>query len=283
MSQVQPSAIRQLVALHLLLALAPLGMGVIPISYWTLPLAWCLESMPISQVMLLSIWVGMIKTRRLFLKLILAGSGATFLAFWLAWAQVLIAAWAPFEAFGPAFLNFVCVLLVLLAVTSLVLAGASRLIGMILIPQDSDTPPAEPQYRFSLFTLLAFATATAVLLGLVRISRVNTASFGTAATFMEFTLGAVVYSLNTLVAVWAALGPGHVGRRLGVVFLLSVVLGYCFAIGTYSSFSTEPWWLFVSFPLVIIVPTAIVALTLLYLRGLGFRLIPPQPDVSQDE
>ena len=280
MSQVQPSTIRQLFAMHLLLALAPLGLGVMPINYWTLPIAWSLGSVPFSQIMLLSIWVGMTKSRRPIIKFVLAASWGIFLALVLAWPQVLMTAGAQFREFESAFLNFLCVLLILLAFTSSLLASATRLTGTIDISQETEFPPVVSRFRFSLLALLAFATAIALLFGLVRISRANIATAGLAATIMEFTLGAVVFSLNTLVAVWATMGPRHVGRRLGVLFLVSVMLGGSFAIGTYSSYSTEPWWLIVSFPLVIIVPMAIVALTLLSLRRLGFRLVPPKPRVS---
>jgi hypothetical protein len=269
-------------AVHLLLAMVPLGMGFMPIDYRTLPIVLGLASIPFSQIMLLSIWVGMIATGKLLQKAFITAIAGAFLACWCAWGEVMMSTDASVGATVSVFLRIFCVFLLLLAILSAVMAGMSRLVGTIRLPHSSDLPLAEPRFRFSLFTLLAVATTSALILGLVRASRDTVGSQDIMASVVELTLGAIIFALNTLVAIWATLGSGHVGRRLCLVFFVSVLLGFSFAIGTGMSSFGEPWWLFLSFPLVVIVPTTIVALSLLYLRRLGFRLVPPQISVRAD-
>lgn len=166
------------------------------------------------------------------------------------------------------------VMLGIVAVLSAVMAGTSRLLGTIRFTKDTDLPSTEPRFHYSLFALLAVSTATALVLGLVRMSRVEIAS--DQSQTVSILLAIVVFALNMLAIIWATLGAGHVKRRLSGVFVIAILLGLSMAIAVGNSPYSQPWWLFISTSLIVLVPTSITALTLLYLRRLGFRLIAPQ-------
>jgi hypothetical protein len=216
----------------------------------------------------------MMPTGKYLYKLFSATMATAFLAVWHAAAQVLM---APSQTFAVAVLDYLqnFVMIGLLAtLLSLALFGVSRLIGTIRPPEEGDLPLAEPRFHFSLLALLAIATSLAVLLGLVRITRTTVRSGGEGEGAADYLLVIVVYGLNTLATLWATLGPGHVWRRLGVVLFVSVLLGLCFAVAMGNSPEMGGWWFFLSHSVVVVVPSVIVALTLLYLRRLGFRWIP---------
>jgi hypothetical protein len=143
-------------------------------------------------------------------------------------------------------------------------------------------PVAEPRFHFSLLTLLAISTVLALLLGLVRMSRMREPAEMETEHVVDYLLALVIYGLNTLATIWATLGLGRVKRRLSLVLFIAVMLGFSFAIGVGNSPLSEPWWLFISLPVVVVLPTTIVALSLLYLRRLGFRLVPPQTSARAD-
>ncbi len=274
MSHVQPSAIHRLVAVHLVLAMVPLSISFVTIDMRTLPIVWALAAVTFAQIMLLAIWVGMVAAGNVLYKVLAATIAAAYLGIWQATAQVLMSTELSNAAAVSAYVHNTSIILVLTALLTLALFGVRRLIGTIRFVKDDDFPKAEPRFHFSLLTLLAFSTVLALLLGLVRLSRMTEPAELEAERLVDYLLAVVVYGLNTLATIWATLGPGHVKRRLCVVFFVAVLLGFSFAIGAGNSPTSEPWWLFLSFPVVVVLPTGIVALTLLYLRSLGYRLIP---------
>ena len=264
--------------MHLVLAIVPLAMAFVPFDMRTLPIVWALAAITFAQIMLLAIWAGMMPSGKVLHKLFAAILAAAFIAIWQAAAQVLMSTQKSLAAVVSAYMQNTSMILVLLALLSLALFGVSRLMGTIRFLQNEDLHVAEPRFRFSLLTLLAIATAMALLLGLVRIARMDVRSPGEGEGVVDYLLVVVLYGLNTLTTIWATLGQGHVWRRLGVVFLVSFLLGLSFAIAAGHSPYLGTWWFFLSPSVVVIVPTVIVVLSLLYLRRLGFRLVPPRTE-----
>ncbi len=273
-----PTALKVLVSAHLVLAVAPLGGAFLPFDIRTLPIIWVLASIPISQVMLLSTWLGMAEGKIL-RKLAAAAVAISFLSIWLVLGQGLMSTEVTLNLILSAYWKSLGMLLVFLAILSAVMAGASRLAGVIRFANDANLLSAETRFKYSLFALLTVTTAAALILGLVRVSRANIADDGMVA---QTALGIVVFVTNMLATIWATLGTGHVVRRLLAVYFVSIVLGISLAIGSGNSLETGPWWLFASMSLIVVVPTTIVAVTLLVLRAQGYRLLPisavPSPE-----
>ena len=274
MTSTQRSEIRGLIAVHLVLATAPLGAELLgdfnDLRMW--PFMWALDSIPFSQIMLLSIWVGMAATPRRWPKILLAILTTAFIMVWMTSGEVLRST-EPLVSMVSLYFQNLAIMLGIVAVLSAVMVGTSRLVGTIRFTKDTDLPSTEPRFHYSLFALLAVSTAAALVLGLVRMSRVEIAS--DQSQTVSWLLLIVVFALNMFAIIWAALGAGHVKRRLLVVFLVSIILGFSMTVGAGNSPFLEPWWLFASGSLIVVVPTAIVACTLLWMRRLGFRLIPP--------
>ncbi len=154
--------------------------------------------------------------------------------------------------------------------------------GTIRFTKDTDLPSTEPRFHYSLFALLAVSTATALVLGLVRMSRAEIAS-DLSQTVVYTLLVIVVFALNMLAIIWATLGKGHVKPRLLAVFLVSIILGFSISVSASQSPFSEPWWLFFFGPLIVVIPTAIVACTLLWMRRIGFRLVAPRAEPESDK
>ncbi len=265
-------AISILVAVHLLLAILPLGIAFIPFDSQMLPLMWALSSLPFSQLMLLSMWLGM-TPGKLFPKAILASLAVSYLVIWPAAGSVLMSSEASVASFFPEYLRIVLSVLPMLAILSVVMVSASFLVGSICYRKDRDRLLMNPRIQFSLFAILALCTIICVLLGLVRLSRENSASENSPIVVVQMLLVVVVFALNLLATIWATLGTGRVMYRLAIVYVLAVLLGFSMAVGAGQSPFSEPWWLFAGSSLIVLVPTTVVALTLLYVRKLGFRLV----------
>lgn len=281
MSSSQRGSFLGLIAVHSVLAIAPLMAALLFRDFpdlRLLPIIWALYSIPFSQIMLLSVWVGMVSFGNFLPRVLLAAIATALLAAWITAGRVYGPANPP-ESTATHFFQVFALLLAITAVLSAAVAGTSRLVGTISFTRDtSDT--TEPRFHFSVFALLVVLTATALVLGLVRASRIATAS-GQSET-VSYMLAVVVFALNMLTTIWATLGAGHVKRRLLAVFLVSIVLGFSMYVGVGNSPHLEPWWLFASGSLIVVVPTAIVACTLLWLRWIGYRLVAPQTKLGPD-
>ncbi len=287
MTSTQRKAVRGLVAVHLVLATAPLGAELLGdfIDLRMVPLKWVLSStlIPFSQIMLLSIWVGMAATARKLPKILLAILATAFIAVWVTSGEVLGSTKPPISMVSLYF-GHLAIMLGIFAVLSAVMVGTSLLVGTIRFTKDTDLPSAEPRFRNSLFALLVVSTATALVLGLVHMSRVESESNPfPAAAGMSLLLGMVVFALNMLTTIWATLGAGHVKRRLLAAFLISLILGISMSVGTGRSLFSELWWSFVSDSLSVVLLAAVMACTLLWIRRIGFRLVPARAKPESDK
>jgi hypothetical protein len=272
MSRIRPSEIYALIAVHCVLAAAPVGAALLLGDFndvRMLPFIWALSSIPFSQIMLLSIWVGM-AAGRILPKIFLAILATAWLVVWVSSSQVLGSTEPPPSLVSDVFLNL-AIMLGFVIVLSVAMTGTSRLVGTIRFTGDTDLPANVPGLHYSLFALLAVSTTTALVLGLVRMSRVEGATDQSQTVY--YLLAVVVFALNMLTTIWATLGKGHVKRRLLAVFLVSICLGFSMSVGAGQSPFSEPWWLFYSGTLIVVVPTAVVACSLLWLRRIGFRLV----------
>lgn len=274
MTNPRPKSIYALIVVHFFLAIAPLGTAFIPFNSLSLPLMWALSSIPFSQIMLLSMWLGM-TPGKLLSKSILAIFAISYLGVWIATGSVLMSSEVSVVSTLPEYLRIITVSLVMLAILSVVMAGASHLMGSICYTKGCDRVLKDSRFQFSLFAILALATITCVVLGLVRLSRDNSDSDESVIVVIQTFFAVVVFALNLLTTIWATLGAARVITRLLIVFVVAVLLGCSMAIGAGHSPFSEHWWLFASFTLIVLVPTTIVTLTLLYLRRLGYRLTLP--------
>jgi len=288
MTSTQRKAVRGLVAVHLVLATAPLGAELLGdfIDLRMVPLKWVLSStlIPFSQIMLLSIWVGMAATPRRLPKIFLAILATAFIAVWVTSGEVLGSTKPPISMVSLYF-GHLAIMLGIFAVLSAVMVGTSLLVGTIRFTKDTDLPSAEPRFRNSLFALLVVSTATALFLGLVYMSRVESESnpFPAAGGVSPLLLAMVVFALNMLTTIWATLGAGHVKRRLLAAFLISLILGISMSVGTGRSLFSERWWSFVSDSLSVVLLAAVMACTLLWIRRIGFRLVPARAKPESDK
>ena len=287
MTGTQRQAVRGLIAVHLVLATAPLGAELLGDFYdlRMVPLKWVLSStlIPFSQIMLLSIWVGMAATPRRLPKILLAILATAFIAVWVTSGEVLGSTKPPISMVSLYF-GHLAIMLGIFAVLSAVMVGTSLLVGTIRFTKDTDLPSAEPRFRNSLFALLVVSTAPALVLGLVYMSRVESESNSFPAVGgVSLLLTMVVFALNMLTTIWATLGAGHVKRRLLAVFLVSIILGISMSVGTGRSLFSERWWSFVSDSLLVVLLTALMACTLLWIRRIGFRLVAPRAEPESDK
>jgi len=272
MSQLQSSKLYALVAVHVVLAIAPLGEALVPSGKWTLPLLWSLASIPLSQLMLLSAWLGMTRGNTI-RRIVIAVLATLYIAFWPSLGEFLRLAEVFRRPLPSINLQFTWIMLLFLASLSAVMMGARRFVGTIHFASRSDARCGELHSQYSLIALLAVTTATALILGLVRGSRTGGVD---GVTIAQYLLAVVVFVVNILATIWATLGAGHVVRRIAAVYCVSLMLGLSWANGAGYSLDTKPWWLFPLSSLILIVPTTIVVVTLLVIRSLGYRLLPQQ-------
>ncbi len=257
---------KRVIAAHCLLGVAPAFMPLVVADIRYLPILWSLTSVTVSQLMLVSVYLGM-TAGKASNKLLAAATAATYLAIWPAIGEYFTLTERSAVSFGVSYLRFLGADAAALVILALLLAGAGRILGYIQLSPPAVVSP-QPRLQFSLLALLVTMSAVALLIGLVRASRlVGPTSFAG----FHYLLTAVVFAINTLAAVWATLGYGAVTWRLITVLLVSATLGI--SIGVAGSLDTIRWWLLASSSLLTLLPTAILAFTLLCFRGLGFRLV----------
>ncbi len=286
--QARSAAVYALIAMHLVVALTPAGVAFRPNNSLTLPMLWALGALPFSQIMLLSIWLGFAggSVKRKFVISVLAIS---FLTIWQTLDQVLN--WWSVEttlnSIIAGYLKHTAIMIAVFLVLSIAMAGASRFMGIIRFANEADLRRAVPRSNYSLFALLAMSTVAALILGLARASHMSSAGVQSQFMIATYLMLLVMFAVILLTTVWATLGAGHVVRRLLVVLFVSVVLGLTMAVGVGFSLRLVPWWLFAAASQIMVLPTAIVAITLLVIRSMGLRLLPRQPalvyDRSQNE
>ena len=130
---------------------------------------------------------------------------------------------------------------------------------------------AEPEgLRFSIRGLMIFTAAVAVLSA--GVSALQASHGRNVALAGIWALCFVAVGLSTL---WAALGQANPVRRGWVVFLLSAVLGACFAVAAHAHEAGRVYIL-----LTMLLYSAILMVSLLVIRWCGYRLVRRTPPLS---
>ncbi len=270
-------------AVHVALALAPLGMAFVPLTVAALPLLWLVALIPLSQIVLLSVWL--VLTPRFGVRKIIATMGVlSFLAIWRTIAEYVVSTGST--SIGWSFLATVYMYLAFLLFLCLVMAGLRRKVGTIgriagPIADEGESTSHGP-FQYSLFALLVVSSTVALILSLVQTSRLPDGPDSMVVIAASVALMFLVFAINMLTAIWAALGAGRPSRRLVVVFFVSIVLGLTLASAMSHDQSGLGWWFFVSSSLTWAAPTVIVVLSLLFFRRRGYRLAPSHATPSAE-
>ena len=263
------SYLKTILLVHAFLALAPLGIRFVPPHVSALPVIWALASITMSQLMLLSIYLGMFagRTRN---KLGVVTVGIMYLGICQVIGQEGLDAGTPVVSIAGAYLRFVGMDAGILVILTGVLACARRATGSVRRMRVVPPNPADTRPQYSLLTLLLVLSLAALVMGLVRSTRMADGPSDAAAMVVQYVFFATVFGINIVATVWSTLGVGSVPRKLAVVVAVSAILGLSLGVG--ARHDTIGWWLLASSSLMTLIPTAIIASTLLSLRPLGFRL-----------
>jgi len=275
------SRIKVIVLLHCFLALAPVCMRFVPPHVRALPVIWAFASINLSQLMLLAIYVAMF-AGNFRPRLLVATAGV----FYIGICQVIgergmdVGTWvAPPASPYVRYLGMDAGTLIIL--TGL-LAVARGSMGFIRRMQVSPLKPADARSQFSLLTLLLVISLAALVLGLVESSRQAAGEKeNAAAMIVQYVLFAIVFGTNLLATLPSTLGVGRVSGKLAIVFAVSAILGL--SLGVSFGHDKIGWWLLPGSSLMTLIPTAIIASTLLLLRPLGFRLTRVAADATPIE
>lgn len=132
-------------------------------------------------------------------------------------------------------------------------------------------PPHRQGLRFSMLQILVVMSTVALVLSLMRATRESHGGADSTWDWLVMTaFVSVMFIVNTACAAFAALGLGNVKRNVGIVLVVSIVLGIATAIAMRND---EVPWLFAGSILIAVVPTATVLVSLLIVRSCGYRLI----------
>jgi len=263
------SHIKIIFLVHFVLALAPIGMRFAPPNVSALPVIWALASVNVAQLMLLSIYVAIFAGDTRY-RLLVATLGVIYIGICQVIGQLGMDSGTPLISLGGAYLRYVGADAGIFVVLTGVLVRARKAVGSIRRVRVIPPRPVATRPQFSLLTILLVLSMTALVMGLVRSSRMADEPGHTIAYVVQYVLFAIVFGTNIVATVWATLGTGSIPGKLTIVFAVSGILGL--SIGVSARHDTIGWWLLASSPLLTLIPTVIVALTLLSLRPLGFRL-----------
>jgi hypothetical protein len=258
-----------LVVAHLIIAMAPVTLGLVTFSQYSLPYLWAVSSVPFAQIMLLAMWIGL-GTGKPFHKLATAALSAIYISFWHALGTKLLGgeSWLV-----EIFLRDGMQMLAILAVLSGVMFCLRRWLGQIqhfVDPQPLDTAA---QTRYSLFTALSMSTAGSLFMALFSISMEKGESESSTAVVAHIMLIMATLCLLLVSSIWAALAPGIVRYRIAAIAVLAALLGVSLAVSAGHTPAQGGWLMLAAASLIVVVPAAIVCGSLLYLRAGGYRLV----------
>jgi hypothetical protein len=258
-----------LVVVHLMIAVLPVTLGLVTFSQYSLPYIWAISSVPFSQVMLLAIWIG-IGQSKLSYKVAAALLAVGYISFWFGiGTSFLSSERLRLEDFVRDSMQ----ILAILAVVSLMIFGLRRWLGQIYYYVDPELLDATAKTRYSLFTALGLTTAGAFCMALFRISIEVDDIESSYATIAHILLIMTTFALMSVSIIWAALAPGIVRYRITAIAFLAALLGITLAVSAGNTPEQGGWWMLAGATLIVLIPTAIVCGSLLFLRGGGYRLV----------
>jgi hypothetical protein len=265
-----PGRIKLLLAIHLVLGIAPAAMFLHPGDLRWIPLTWALSGIAVGQLMLVGVWAGL--------------GAATGVQRWLGiavgtiylsvWPTIGIAFVAPREEIVATLVLQIGINASLLLLSTGVFLFVCRRWAELLLVRDSALF-AEGRYQFSVLQILIAITCLAMLLGLARASTGADPEGMWIVGLMDI-LVLVAYTVNLALAVWAALTLGRARWRVAVVIAVAVLLGMIISYAALFRLTQQNWWLwlFATQSLALAIPPVIVVLSLLVVRSAGYRLVP---------
>lgn len=272
MSRLNPNQrIRRLVATLLILCAAPVLTLLIPNNVYYMPLLWATSSLPLGALMTLSFWVGLGK-RPARVKLLWGMLGAIYVAAWTIAPSLIVYALSsdPDTLGSPQdYLLSVAPYLALVAVFGGMFTLIGRYWSLATVNDGDSKSPSRSQ--FSVLNLLLLTTVVAILMALIRQSRSSATSDSVFAMLVTAILAFAIYFGNTACAAFAALAPTPIKRNCVLVLCISVLFG--FAISLAAGHDRVGWWLVANGPLMSVMPTAVVLVSLLVVRSAGYRLV----------
>jgi hypothetical protein len=108
---------------------------------------------------------------------------------------------------------------------------------------------------------------------LFRISMERGESESSTAVVAHILLIMTTLSLLLVSSIWAALAPGFVRYRLTIVAVLAALLGVSLAVSAGHTPAQGGWLMLAGATSIVVVPAAIVCVSLLFLRAGGYRLV----------
>jgi hypothetical protein len=261
---------RWLIGTHAVLAMAPLLGTSFRTDMRMLPLIWTLISLPFGGLMSLSVWVGMGRTRLLW-RIAIGLTVSFYLAIWPYFNESASSSESMrTDQWIIRYLEAVAPFSILLFLFS----GVFMLIGLRFklahVGRDA-MPPHRQGFQFSMLQIMVVMSIVALVLSLVRATRESHG--GVNSTWDWLVVNAfvfVMFIVNTACAAFAALSPGNVKWNVGMVLVVSIVLGIATAIAMRND---DMPWLFAGSMLIAFVPTVTALISLLVVRSCGWRLI----------
>jgi MFS family permease len=224
-------------------------------------------------MMTLSVWLGM-GSPRFMRRLLLSLIATAYMAIWPIVSDWIGSSWAtdPLERirdYAEAFGAYSA--LVILFGCMFILLGRRLKLVRLASP---DALPRGERFQFTVLHVLVLMSLVAVLLTLLRTARNNSGAEDSSSVFgltADVSLAALTFFLNTACAAYAVLWPSNVRRNIGLVLLVSTLLGIVIAFATRNDESA--WWLFVGSMFIGIVPAVVEIVSLLVVRSCGYRLV----------
>lgn len=251
---------------------SPLGTGPSPSSVQLL-LSLAVQSVFYAQLLLLPFWAGL-GTSAGIVRLVGGLLGSAYVAVWPVVALGLkpgLPRTTATELIGR-YLVYFSLCCTVTALVAGVLLLNRRWFTELRHISDPKTLLPRAHFRYSILHLLVITTVFALFCGSMRVIVSGGPGSAVGWQFVALAVVGIVICLTVLAcASWAVLGAGHVGRRVLVVLLATMLLGIVMA--SFSSKSVAAWVLYVNGVLGLVLPTAIVIVSLLIVRTCGYRLV----------
>ena len=269
-----PSRIKVLLGFHLLIGTAPAATYMLPLSAWLLPAMWALAAISVAQLMLLSFWVGMASNPRA-ARLLGSLCGTAYVTAWPFVAQLLL---PQSVEDGPSltttylimFCSYYAMVILIAAAFTLIRRRGTSL--RRLTATDTEAAPARIQYSVS--HLLMVTSISAIVLAFLRNAKADLSAneFSEWQFVAGICLMLIVFLVNSVSAAWAALSLGPIRLRVGLVFIVAVLLGIALSVSM--GHLEVSWWLLLGGSSITVFFTAIIIGSLLIVRSCGYRLVP---------
>jgi hypothetical protein len=267
-------------AVHVVLAAAPLLSLALPHDLAFIPIIWALFGVPIGSLMALSVWIGM-GSARISWRLLGALAATAYVTLALTMVNVAQMIYYTGTISVLECTKTYATVAAAYSVVILLFGGMFGLVGRrfeLRRVEPQEVLPDREYFQFSLLHVLVIMSVIAVVLTLLRASRDDIKNTTSAFQWSAMdSLAFTVFLLNTLCAACAALWPIGVKRNVGLVMVVALLLGLVLAFAMHND--QIAWLLFVGGMLMAIVPTGTEVASLLYVRSCGYRLVRRTRDV----